>query len=484
MGINKQIGFFFLFLICSNMPPKSRNKSPSRTRRTPIGGSQLATRTHYDRVSEDDDDDYEFYIDLSVNPDNLNRNSKKLLKKSVKKPQEAPLFDEHDRIASFFFRPHTASLLLIVLLLLAYVAMGEHHYARDTVGNVKVGLIASSMVYLFYSLLQARDGLLVRPQRVVLRVVKGMAVLYLLFLVFLLFQNVDDARKVLSLIDSNLGQKLEEKVYAQDCRVYTPDHPNGNFANVMEIVNDEFVVAHLLGWFGKALILRDFWFITVYSVLFEVWELTFAHQLANFHECWWDHIIIDILICNGLGAWLGLQVCQYLEMQDYDWAGIRASRGARRKLVRVAQQLLPASWEHYEWRVLSGWRALFGFIGALGIMSLVELNAFYLKTALWIPPPHPINICRLVLWWAMAIPGMREYYQFLSDENENKLGTMSWLSVACAGVEVLITYKFGVGIWDQAVAPASVKISWTLAITFFFIFFTFYFNFRKNFKKD
>lgn len=62
------------------MPPKSRNKSPSRTRRTPIGGSQLATRTHYDRVSEDDDDDYEFYIDLSVNPDNLNRNSKKLLK--------------------------------------------------------------------------------------------------------------------------------------------------------------------------------------------------------------------------------------------------------------------------------------------------------------------------------------------------------------------------------------------------------------------
>ena len=130
------------------MPPKSRNKSPSRTRRTPIGGSQLVTRTHYDRVSEDDDDDYEFYIDLSVNPDNLNRTSKKLLKssflinyfcfifvlylfcicfvcfnffnfnfliffrfiESVKKPQEAPLFDEHDRIASFFFRPHTVKL--------------------------------------------------------------------------------------------------------------------------------------------------------------------------------------------------------------------------------------------------------------------------------------------------------------------------------------------------------------------------------------
>lgn len=41
--------------------------------------------------------------------------------------------------------------------------------------------------------------------------------------------------------------------------------------------------------------------------------------------------------------------------------------------------------EHYEWRILSGWRHLFAYIGALGIVSIVELNAFYLKSTLWIP---------------------------------------------------------------------------------------------------
>ena len=43
-------------------------------------------------------------------------------------------------------------------------------------------------------------------------------------------------------------------------------------------------------FFFQALILRDYWLLTVISVLFEVLEYSLEHQLPNFSECWWDHV--------------------------------------------------------------------------------------------------------------------------------------------------------------------------------------------------
>lgn len=53
---------------------------------------------------------------------------------------------------------------------------------------------------------------------------------------------------------------------------------------------DIFVVAHAVGWFGKALILRDYWFCWIISIAFELCEYSLEHQLNNFAECWWDHV--------------------------------------------------------------------------------------------------------------------------------------------------------------------------------------------------
>jgi len=342
--------------------------------------------------------------------------------------------------------------------------------------------VAMSIVFLVYNLLQARDGLLVRPHRVVWRVVTGIAVLYMMALVVVLFQNVDDARQLFKFVDSSLGKPLPDRGYADDCRVFTPNDSRGYFGNIMDTLNDEFVLAHLLGWFGKALLFRDFWLATSLSVLFEVWEVTFAHQLPNFHECWWDHIILDLILCNGLGIWLGLQVCRYLEMHQFDWVGISSIPTTRGKVVRAAQQFLPASYEHYEWRLLASPKHLLEVLLVIGVVSVVELNAFYLKTTLWLPPPHPINIVRLVIWWLMAIPAMREYYQFVSDKREKKLGTMVWLSLACVGVETLIVYKFRKGVWDEAVMPTPIKIIWTIAIIGLVTFFGVYF-YNKHLQK-
>lgn len=50
------------------------------------------------------------------------------------------------------------------------------------------------------------------------------------------------------------------------------------------------------------------------------------HLLPNFAECWWDQVILDILLCNGGGIWLGMTVCRFLEMRTYSWASIKSVR--------------------------------------------------------------------------------------------------------------------------------------------------------------
>lgn len=53
-------------------------------------------------------------------------------------------------------------------------------------------------------------------------------------------------------------------------------------------------------------------------------QLFFMHLLPNFAECWWDQVILDILLCNGGGIWLGMTACRFLEMRTYQWASIKS----------------------------------------------------------------------------------------------------------------------------------------------------------------
>lgn len=53
-------------------------------------------------------------------------------------------------------------------------------------------------------------------------------------------------------------------------------------------------------------------------------QLFFMHLLPNFAECWWDQVILDILLCNGGGIWLGMTACRFLEMRTYRWASIKS----------------------------------------------------------------------------------------------------------------------------------------------------------------
>lgn len=136
------------------------------------------------------------------------------------------------------------------------------------------GAYASIAGFLVFSMIQFRDGPFVRPHPAFWRVVLGVNLLYELALVFLLFQDLNSARSMMTYLDPNLGRPLPEKSYAENCAL-TPHNvwvtSSSSCLRILYLTRrtqnaiDIFCLAHALGWFGKALILRDYWFCWVNS---------------------------------------------------------------------------------------------------------------------------------------------------------------------------------------------------------------------------
>ena len=76
-----------------------------------------------------------------------------------------------------------------------------------------------------------------------------------------------------------------------------------------------YISAHFFGWVLKMLIVRNWKFCMFLSIFFEFLELTFRHWLPNFHECWWDHIIFDVIVCNGGGILFGQIIINKFSMK-------------------------------------------------------------------------------------------------------------------------------------------------------------------------
>ncbi|KAJ1882254.1 hypothetical protein LPJ66_011184, partial [Kickxella alabastrina] len=198
--------------------------------------------------------------------------------------QESPMFHEStDPTLEFVYHPRTLSVLVVLLAGFLYVAL--YVDPSNDMLNTKWGLVALCSVFVIVSVILFRDGPFVRPHPAFWRGVLALNVLYEMFLVFLLFQSKQTGRQIMTFFDPELGTLLPERSYGDDCALTAANLWNGI---------DIFVLAHSLGWFGKALIIRNHTMCWAMSIVFELLEYSLAHQLPNFNECWWDHWILDV----------------------------------------------------------------------------------------------------------------------------------------------------------------------------------------------
>lgn len=388
-------------------------------------------------------------------------------------------------VARVFRSPHT-----ITMLACGGAALGVATQAFSTAGSADAGTTADGLrrgvygavgSYAAYSALQGPATHMVRPHAAVWKVAHGLFTVYLLALVVLLFQTPDDAQKLLRFFWNDLGVPLPAKSYGGDCRIYVPGHRSGMFGIVYETCFDEFTLAHVLGWFGKAVAIRHWGLLWAYSIAFELCELTFEHWQPNFNECWWDMWVWDVMICNLLGIYAGMWVVKFMRGRMYDWSGKlkssptaktrRAPRNEHRSPVKGALKqmmvvLTPDSVETYTWQPTESPGRFLKCVFLVVCGLIFDLNAFFLKYVLHVPPSHKFNLYRLFLWFAMSNIAIREYYVFIEspDLSAAKLGSNAWLALAVLIVEILVVVKNGKGQFT-APWPRHVVVAWTIALT-------------------
>ena len=155
---------------------------------------------------------------------------------------------------------------------------------------------------------------------------------------------------------------------------------------------DHYYVVHLCDWFLASLVIRDPVILHFWQLLDEVVELSFQHILPHFRECWWDHIICDILLSNIPAIMAGMAFVRWTGIREYDWLGRKGKAS------------------FWEWDFLHCHKK-FGAITYQQILLLIHfISGFFIMNALLIRPKHFFPIARLLLWFAFGAVAHREAY--------------------------------------------------------------------------
>ncbi|XP_063041295.1 phosphatidylserine synthase 1 [Engraulis encrasicolus] len=351
-----------------------------------------------------------------------------------------------DITIDFFYRPHTITLLTVTVLCLMYFVFTRDDGNPDS--NLRVGLALVVSFFLVISVLAFPNGPFTRPHPVIWRMVFGLSVLYFLFLVFLIFLNWEQVKALLYWVDPNLRYATREAdvmEYAVNCHAITWERILSHF--------DIFAFGHFWGWAMKALLIRSYGLCWTISITWELTELFFMHLLPNFAECWWDQLILDILLCNGGGIWLGMTACHFLEMRTYRWASIKDIQTTSGKLKRAVLQFTPASWTYVRWfDPMSSFQRVAGIYLFMILWQLTELNTFFLKHIFVFQASHPLSWCRILLIGIITAPTVRQYYAYLTDTQCKRVGTQCWVFGAIAALEALACVKFGQDVFSKTQA--------------------------------
>jgi len=342
----------------------------------------------------------------------------------------------------FFYQPHTISALVASILLLLFLA-----FTRDTgdfKANVWTGIGSLFMYFMVISILAFPNGPFTRPHPILWRMVFGASVLYLMVIQFMIHQDYKTVRDVIVWIDPDMANYTldKEKEYGVDCWDVTMDRIYSHF--------DWFAFGHYFGWGMKALLIRHYGICWSISIMWELTEMAFGHLLPNFYECWWDNIVLDVLVCNGLGIFTGMLIVRWLEMREHHWESIRNISTRSGKLKRALLQFTPESFTSTRWLDPGcSWMRFVAVFQLVLIFQIVELNTFFVKHIFPMPAEHPICVFRILLNGLMGAPAVRQYYSYVTDRRCKRLGSQVWVFIAISFSELILNIKFGLDLFSQ-----------------------------------
>lgn len=347
--------------------------------------------------------------------------------------------------------PHQVIAGGLLLLFLAMNAVTGAVQKNQPETSCHHALFVTLIVLVVYSVLNAKDSLTVRPHPALWRALHGVNLWYTLMLGVLVAVRVEHGLALMNLVFTSpvkvLTEKPSEKIGF--------DHLNCEITwlTVSKQLHSLWFKAHIIGWWAKMVILRDFHICLVYSAAFELMELTLQFLIAEFQECWWDSIILDFSFANIIGMTLG-----YLTLRL--WWKLESSGWLTR---RIPKRLTPYSWPEYEWN--SG-NDPFGVIlnSVVWVIMLVgELNTFFLMNMFQIGRDHPFNILRQFVLLFLAIPAVAEWYAYRIHKTK-RIGHLFCLLLMSVCLETIVIMKYGHTFLSLKAPPMSIWVPWALSV--------------------
>lgn len=216
----------------------------------------------------------------------------------------------------------------------------------DPSKSLRSCVMALFSINLIYCVLNLRDSQYTsRPHPAFWRMVHGASLFYFYFLIVLVVVPPESGKKMVHDVFPKSvapGMLYQGESSVESTRTTTPQPNLGNWHLNCEMTASTFwrqltslwFIAHIIGWWAKMCIFRDWGLCIAYSFMFEAAELSLQSLIPEFQECWWDSIILDALGANMIGLYLGHLTLNYLNCREYNWLSWEETRGIKQKLKR------------------------------------------------------------------------------------------------------------------------------------------------------
>jgi phosphatidylserine synthase 2 len=296
------------------------------------------------------------------------------------------------------------------------------------------------------------------------RVMQALAITYAINMLVWALMTPELLTKFLHILDPSLANaNYEERDFSIDCRLYTPENPNSNFANLKDTV-DIFVTGHLVGWLVKSFIFRNNIMAWTMSILFEIHEISLKHWLPNFNECWWDHLLLDLFGMNLLGLLLGTWIMKKYNIEKFHWFWDPTDDSEKLSYFKRFFYSFTAVGDYvsnHKWHFLARPKSFLAVTWVILLASVTDLNWFFMKNALNLAPGQIFMGLRVWIVGFYSIIVIYDFHKWV--KRTGKKRRMSFNMILGHGLLFLESVVFWrnkrPGFFDE-VTPYKIKLFW------------------------
>ena len=171
-----------------------------------------------------------------------------------------------------------------------------------------------------------------------------------------------------------------------------------------------------------------------------------------YDECWWDSLIIDVILSNIPGMLVARFIITKLELEDFDWFGRHGKKSIS------------------EWEIWTNHKRLIGVGLTLFFYTMQFIGCFFLPNGLHHKAVSSVGLGRLIIWASMGYLSFKEFYIYASEGVNRKKSLVQpeylWLPVHISVVELLICYKWADKAYFKYTSSVFpwVKVLWAIVL--------------------